>query len=147
MARPKKNRIVQQPPVFTSFKPMGLPSRYLKEINLSLDQYEAIRLTDLVGYDHEKASEHMEISRSTFTRLVDQARAIVAEFLVVGGNLVINGGVVHFKTNKILCKACKKAATITLEEEVTHCPHCGSDNIENLAHLMGHGPCCIPAKD
>ena len=146
MARPKKNRTVQQPPIFTTFKPLGLPSKYLKEINLSLDQYEAIRLTDLVGYDHEMASKQMGISRSTFTRLVDQARAVVAEFLVVGGNLVINGGVVHFKTNKVLCKACKKAATAPLDEKTTHCPHCGSENIEDLAQLMGHGSCCV-AKD
>ncbi|MCK5808026.1 DUF134 domain-containing protein [bacterium] len=147
MPRPKKNRTVEQPPVFTTFKPLGIPARHLKEINLSLDEYEAIRLADLIGYDHETASKQMKISRSTFTRLVERARAVVAEFLVIGGSLVINGGVVHFKTNRIFCKSCKKAATTPLDEKLTKCPHCDSEDITDLAELMGHGQCCIIDED
>ncbi len=147
MARPKKNRMVQHPPVFTTFKPTGIPARHLKEIPLSLDQYEAIRLTDLLGYDHETAAKHMHISRSTFTRLIEQARNVIAEFIVQGGNLVIGGGIVHFKTNRIYCKKCRKAFAVPIGKTVSVCPECGSENIEDLALLMGHGLCCLPDEE
>ena len=66
MPRPKNDRIVHEPPIFTEFKPIGVKGRSLEPISLSIDEFEAIRLADYKGLNHEEAAEEMEISRSTF---------------------------------------------------------------------------------
>ena len=86
MPRPKNNRIVQEPPLFNEFKPTGVKGSMLEEVNLSLDEFEAFRLADKLGLSHEEASEEMEISRSTFTRLIEQARKKVSELIIDGEN-------------------------------------------------------------
>ena len=63
MSRPKKNRSVLKPPMFSEFKPVGVPSRVLVQTYLTLDEYEAFRLADHLGFGHEEASTEMNISR------------------------------------------------------------------------------------
>lgn len=74
MPRPQSNRIVYEPPVFTDFKPVGVKGLALEQVLLTIDEFEAFRLADHVGLSHEEAAEEMEISRPTFTRLIEQAR-------------------------------------------------------------------------
>lgn len=62
MARPKKNRIVLTPPIFSDFKPAGVNGRNLEQINLQLDEYEAFRLADHLQMSHEEAADEMGIS-------------------------------------------------------------------------------------
>jgi predicted DNA-binding protein (UPF0251 family) len=59
---------------------------------LSIDGLEALRLADAEGLDHQDAAGRMGISRPTFTRLVAEARAVVAKALVNGWALGIKGG-------------------------------------------------------
>ena len=84
MPRSKMQKIVHQPPLYSVFKPMGVKKNALQTLPLSLDEYESIRLADYLGMDHAEAAEEMEISRSTFSRLIDQARQKIARFLVEG---------------------------------------------------------------
>lgn len=56
MGRPKKERIVERPPLYTSFKPTGRPRKSLQRVELALDQYEAIRLADYEGLGHKEAA-------------------------------------------------------------------------------------------
>jgi predicted DNA-binding protein (UPF0251 family) len=56
---------------------------------------EAIRLADHQGLDHEMAAEWMNVSRQTFGRILAEARATVADALVMGKVLRIAGG--HFE--------------------------------------------------
>ena len=142
MARPKNNRIVQQPPLFTEFKPMGIKGRDLETVVLSLDEFEAIRLADNLGFSHEEASEEMQISRSTFSRLIDKARTKTAEMLISGKKLVVEGGNVHFRQNIIKCRDCGHLFEINIGDKVETCPNCESKNIINLAGGFGHGKCC-----
>ena len=74
MSRPEKERKVHEPPIFTGFKPMGVNNKYLQQTILTLDEFEAFRLSDNIGLSHADAAEEMEISRSTFTRLIEKAR-------------------------------------------------------------------------
>jgi predicted DNA-binding protein (UPF0251 family) len=106
MPRLQKNRIVNQSPLFKSFKPAGFTDRELEQLCLSIDEYEAVRLADLLGLDHIEAANMMEISRSTFSRLVERARRKVARFLVEGKQLNIYGGRVHFYGNRLKCNDC-----------------------------------------
>lgn len=143
MPRPKNNRIVYQPPIFTKFKPMGVKGRDLDTVCLSLDEFEAIRLADSLGMFHEEASEKMQISRSTFSRLIDKARGKVSEMLINGKKLVVEGGNVHFRKNVMKCKSCAHLFEATLDKIIKECPSCKSQELVNLAGGFGHGNCCV----
>ena len=142
MSRPKKKRIVHRPPVHTAFKPVGIRWGMLQQLSLSLDEYEAIRLADYDGLDHSQAAEEMEISRSTFSRLIDKARRKMAEFLTEGRQLFIEGGDIHFRGNVIRCNDCGHMFNTGFDQELASCPACGSNNLLDLAGGFGHGKCC-----
>ena len=67
MPRPQKLRSVQHPPRRSGFKPTGVRARSLETTALNLDEFEAIRLADYLGLDHEESARQMGISRSTFS--------------------------------------------------------------------------------
>lgn len=143
MSRPKNKRIVHEPPLFTEFKPIGIATRSLEQISLSLDELEAVRLADYNALSHEEAAEEMEISRSTFTRLIEEARKKVADFVLNGKFLSIEGGNVHFRNNIIQCLDCGHRFKIKIGVSIIECPACKSDKLLNLAGGFGHGKCCI----
>ena len=142
MPRPQKKRSVHRPPVFSGFKPTGVRARFLDDLELTLDEFEAIRLADYQGKDHSESAVEMNISRSTFSRLVERARKKVAQFLVEGKHLQIDGGEVHFERNLIKCNDCSHLQKIPFNEDTTRCPDCGSTNLTDLADGFGHGRCC-----
>ena len=142
MPRPRKDRVVDEPPLFTEFKPAGISAKKLNQVPLSLDEFEAIRLADHKGLSHQEAAEEMDISRSTFTRLVETARRKIADFLLQGKVLVIGGGNVHFKRNITRCANCGYMFKTPIHTHVSKCPHCQSGNLINLAGGFGHGRCC-----
>ncbi len=142
MPRPQKNRNVNTPPTIKEFKPIGVPRKALHETFLSLDEYEAIRLADYLGYPHDKASDEMNISRPTFTRLIEKARKKISTFLIEGSALIIEGGNIHFSNNVIHCLDCGFKSNIKINKIIKYCPQCNSDNLKNFAKHYGHGKCC-----
>ncbi len=142
MPRPQKKRIVHRPPVHTGFKPTGIRAGFLQALPLALDELEAIRLADYAGLDHAESALEMEISRSTFSRLVERARHKVAEFLIEGRHLQIEGGEIHFQRNLIRCRECGHMLNININSDQTTCPSCGSKDLIDLAGGFGHGRCC-----
>ena len=143
MPRPKKERKVSKPPFYKGFKPTGVSARDLLKIILSLDEYEALRLADYFGMSQEEAAEEMEISRPTFTRLIECARKKTADFIINGKLLILEGGNIHFKQNVLRCEDCGHMFTVKLSNEIRVCPNCESINLTNLAGGFGHGKCCI----
>ncbi len=142
MPRPQNNRIVSEPPIFTDFKPVGIKGKNLQQVLLSLDEFEAFRLADYLNLSHAEAADEMEISRSTFTRLIEKARKKIAYFIISGKLLKIDGGNIHFRRNIIECKDCGHKFKISFKEIIKKCPSCDSENILNLAGGFGHGKCC-----
>ncbi len=142
MPRPQDNRIVHEPPLYSEFKPMGVRGRNLEQILLTLDEFEAFRLADFIGLSHAEAADEMEISRSTFTRLVEKARKKIADFLIQGKLLTIEGGSIHFRNNIIHCQDCGHMFKTNIDNAITECPACHSKNLLNLAGGFGHGKCC-----
>ena len=142
MARPQKDRMIKEPPLFSQFKPMGAPGRMLETISMSLDEYEAFRLSDYLGMSQEEAADEMEISRPTFTRLIETARKKVTELIINGKMLTIEGGNIHFRNNLIKCRSCGHMFNINIEDDIRKCPSCNSDELINLAGGFGHGRCC-----
>ena len=143
MPRPEKNRTIYKPPIFSEFKPTGISGRSLNQVVLSLDEYEAFRLADYDGLSHEEAADEMEISRSTFTRLIEKARKKIADFIIQGKLLTIEGGSIHFRNNIIQCEDCGYMFKINIGVSFTECPECKSKNLVNLAGGFGHGRCCV----
>jgi predicted DNA-binding protein (UPF0251 family) len=142
MSRPRNNRIVQKPPIFTEFKPTGIAGRLLNQTALSLDEYEAFRLADHLGLSHAEAAEEMEISRPTFTRLIEEARKKIADLIINGSMLIIDGGNIHFRKNIFRCLSCGHMFDININSPISECPECNSNNLLNLAGGFGHGKCC-----
>ncbi|MBP2675092.1 MAG: hypothetical protein H6Q84_1932 [Deltaproteobacteria bacterium] len=105
MARPQCCRRVEGKPVASVFKPAGIPARELDEIAMTLDEFEAVRLADLEGLYQEMAAEKMGVSRSTFSRIVDAAHRKIAEAIVNGKALKIEGGPV-FERPRHRCGKC-----------------------------------------
>ena len=143
MPRPQKDRIVHRPPLFAEFKPIGTGRGFLEQITMTLDEYEALRLADYEALSQEEAADDMGVSRPTFTRLIEKARFKMADFLINGKVLAIEGGNVHFRNNIIHCQNCGHKFNINISTEINTCPQCGSTNLINLAGGFGHGRCCI----
>lgn len=93
MPRPCHCRRVSALPKNSYFKPKGVPLTDLEETILPLDGLEALRLADYEGLNMDEAAAHMGVSRHTFGRLLRRARRCVAEALVDGLALRIEGGV------------------------------------------------------
>jgi predicted DNA-binding protein (UPF0251 family) len=92
MPRPPKCRRVAFLPEANYFKPAGIPLRLLDEVILSIEEAEAIRLKDLEGMEQEKGAEKMNISRPTFQRVLASARQKIADALLNGKAIRIEGG-------------------------------------------------------
>lgn len=95
MPRPKKTRFVSAYPAIAAFVPHGMP--ITGEVSMSIEELEAIRLSDFEHLDQETAAGLMEVSRHTFGRILADARSIVAEALVTGKALKIGGGVFELR--------------------------------------------------
>ena len=92
MPRKKCCRKIGQLPGNNYFKPIGIPMRNLTEVVLTLDEFEALRLADHLGLYQEEAAEKMNISRQTFGRIVESAHTKIADVLINGKALRIEGG-------------------------------------------------------
>lgn len=92
MPRPFKHRCVNGRPVAVIYKPAGIPVAGLQWVQLNLDEFECIRLIDHLGLEQEKAAEQIGVSRPTVTRIYASARKKIADALVQGHALRIEGG-------------------------------------------------------
>jgi predicted DNA-binding protein (UPF0251 family) len=82
-------------PVHTFYKPQGVPLEGLKGLTLTVEGLEALRLSDADGMEQAEAAEIMRVSRPTFSRILAEARGIVARALSSGWALHIEGG--HYR--------------------------------------------------
>ncbi|WP_031516291.1 DUF134 domain-containing protein [Desulfofalx alkaliphila] len=92
MSRPSKCRRVEFIPEITYFKPAGVPLVNLEEVSLAVEELEAIRLKDLEYLEQEQCAQRMQVSRPTFHRVLTSARHKVAQALVQGKAIRVEGG-------------------------------------------------------
>ncbi|MCF7801194.1 MAG: DUF134 domain-containing protein [Candidatus Marinimicrobia bacterium] len=135
MSRPRKIRQVQFPPRYDSFKPCGIPTQELVQIELTLDEYEALRLVDEQQLDHETTAAIMGVSRPTVTRLVESAHNKVARMLVRGGMLVIQGGDYQLNGHLYRCPKCRifQERLQKLRPASHPCPQCKESNLVEIS--------------
>ena len=89
MARPRKCRRICHLPPAREFRPEGEAEG---EVTLTLDEVECLRLLDVEGLTQEQCAAQMMVGRATVTAIYDAARRKVAQALVYGRELVIQGG-------------------------------------------------------
>jgi uncharacterized protein len=108
--RPFCCRRIAGRPAAPVFKPIGIPVVELDEVVMTLDEFEAMRLADLDGLYQEQAAEQMNVSRPTFSRIIEAAHRKVADVLVHGKALRIEGGPVQQRGRRC-CRAHDRGST------------------------------------
>jgi predicted DNA-binding protein (UPF0251 family) len=127
MARHPKCRHVEFIPEIRAFKPAGIPRYCIEEVILRVEEIEAIRLKDLLGLEQEECAQKMQISRPTFQRILVEGRAKIADVLINGKGLRIEGG--NYCLGERYCQCKGRRA-----REVKGCPYlddkCSEENGE-----------------
>jgi len=141
VARPRNCRRVGSVPESNYFKPRGIPLSTLEEVILNVDEFEAIRLADLEGLYQEQAAEKMKVSRPTFGRIIDSAHKKVAEALVKGKALKIEGGEFEMAAmRKFRCYDCEHSWELPYGTgRPENCPSCKGGNIHRAEQGRGYG--------
>ncbi|MBN1923163.1 MAG: DUF134 domain-containing protein [Nanoarchaeota archaeon] len=92
MVRPFRRRRVSFSPEVNYFKPAGVPLKELKEETLKMEELEALRLCDVDGLKQEEAANKMNVSQPTLFRVLSNARKKMAQALIEGKSIRIEGG-------------------------------------------------------
>ena len=136
MARPVKLRCVEQLPSTGFFRPMGVPTNTLQEVRLSLEEVESVRLKDLEGLEQEQCAQRMRISRPTFHRILELARGKLADALVNGKAIQIEGGNFGLPQSRFRCNNDGHEWNVPFETLAQglplSCPVCSSVNIQPM---------------
>jgi len=135
MARPVKRRRVCCAPEVDYFKPRGIPIRDLELVVLTMDEFEALRLADLGGLYQDGAGAQMGISRQTFGNILDSAHRKVADCVVNGKAIKIEGGIYAMEdTREFRCSACQEKWLVPYGTgRPANCPKCGSKDVHRTA--------------
>ena len=91
MTRPRRPRCLHFKPSVYYFKPQGIPLRELEEIVLLPDELEALKLYEIDELEQTEAAEKMKISQPTFARLLGSANKKVAQAIIKGKAIRIEG--------------------------------------------------------
>jgi predicted DNA-binding protein (UPF0251 family) len=135
MGRPPRHRRVGFIPQITYFKPAGIPLRTLEEICLSVEEAEAIRLKDLEGLGQGECAGKMNISRTTFQRLLGSARQKIAHALLKGKAIRIEGGNFEVAMRRFRCDNGHEwdvPFEVLVGEPLQACPTCSNPNVAPL---------------
>ncbi len=130
--RPTRLRRISNPPIISGFRPYGgKRSNYKSEaVFLHLEEYEALRLCDYELLNHQQASQIMNVSRPTLTRIYARARFKIAESFVLGKQIIIEGGKIYFDSEWFSCKTCNCIFNNPDKQlEIKKCPLCRSTNV------------------
>jgi predicted DNA-binding protein (UPF0251 family) len=92
MPRPRKWRKVCSLPESNLYGPLDGLDLENEIIFMTVEEYEAIRLIDLEDLTQEECAEKMQVARGTVQSIYKDARNKIAESLVNGNILKIEGG-------------------------------------------------------
>lgn len=144
VSRKRRKCWVEFLPPATFYKPAGVPLRELEEVSLSVEEFEALRLKDMEGLEQVQCAERMGVARTTYQRILYAARAKIAEALVEGKAIRIEGGrYMLLPKHSYRCAQCghefeKSSKT---EQSGMMCPGCGRDttHMERISKGPGKG--------
>ena len=135
IGRPVKLRKVSCSPEYTYFKPAGVPMIFLEEVCLSIEEAESIRLKDFECLDQKSCAKKMSISRPTFHRILSSARQKLADALLNGKAIRIEGGNFMMATSHFKCidgHEWEVPFEIMVDNPPLLCPRCNSTQFKNM---------------
>jgi len=140
MPRPFKCRYIRCEPDVWYFKPRGIPLSRLDEVNLTVDEFESVRLADIEGLYQDEAAKEMNVSRQTFGNIVKSAHRKIADALVQGKAIKIKGGVYQMaEMKRFRCYECNHVWETTYGAgRPGECPKCQSRNIHRAEEDRGY---------
>lgn len=115
--RQKKVRYVQKMPQVSQFSPRGKVGRP-DEVQLTIDEYEALKLADYQGYNQSEGARAMGISRPSFGRILRSARHVVSDAIVNGKIIRIRIGNVQVGVRQKNLPFKEDISSAAFEEEV-----------------------------
>ena len=128
MPRRRRLRKIVAPPAFKGYQPYGC-RKNSGFIELLYEEYEAIKLADYDGMNHQEASDLMGVSRATFARIYEVARKKIAKALVEVKEIKTVFGNAQFDKEWYVCSNCDARFNI-VDENRKECALCKSKNIE-----------------
>ena len=143
MARPIKLRKIEKIPAAPYFVPSEAGIEGVEVSVLLVEEIEAIRLKDLEGLEQAECAERMEVSRPTFQRILLSARKKIADSLINGMAIHIDGGNYTRYICNVMCDDCNTQWKESFEnlqlikEGKYACPTCGSIKIDCLKKCRG----------
>lgn len=143
MTRPRKCRLIAGTPKVTYFKPQGIPMRQLDEVYLPYEGHEALRLADMEGMTQEEAAQYMGVSRHTFGRILAGARKVVAEAVIKGLALRIQGGVYMVAgclRGTTCCRLPLEPDAMPADQATVCAPHIGEEHNVSKIAITSEGP-------
>ncbi|MHA1794168.1 MAG: DUF134 domain-containing protein [Promethearchaeota archaeon] len=134
MPRPRKMKFIHGPPIpenRTVFKPLGIPMRSLEVNVISIVEFEAIRLIDGEERSQIEAAELMGISQPTISRILKTGRKKIADAIIRGKAIKIEGGDYKFAFNGYGCANCNYEWKVDGQGYTApeRCPNCNSEKI------------------
>ena len=117
MPRPFKWRKVCSRPRCTQFAP---PEATDGAVQMTVDEYEAIRLIDLEAFTQEECARRMEVARTTVQAIYQNARRKLADCIVNGRSLNIDGGeyrVCEHRSDSCGHGCCHRHCTVNQEKQ------------------------------
>ena len=130
-------RRVDSLPQVTYFKPAGIPLTHLQEVRLSIEEAEAIRLKDVEGLAQDECAQRMCVSRTTFSRMLLLARQKMADALLSGKAIRIEGGNYEMAIRHFRCgngHEWEVPFEVMISNPPEFCPTC------NTPHIMALWP-------
>ncbi len=150
MPRPPKLRQIAAVPAVTFFKPAGMPMNSLEMVTLALEEVEAIRLKDVEDLHQEECAQRMGVSRGTFHQILKSARGKLADAILNGKAIRVEGGSFAFPGGRFRCR--RDGSEWTLPpgplpglSSVT-CPTCNSHEVHPVPQPCGPMRNAMPGR-
>ena len=84
LGRPRRRRRIKFSHKINYYKPQGTPMRNLEIEEILIEELEALRLKNIEGLEQNRCAQKMNISQSTFQRILSEAYKKISNALING---------------------------------------------------------------
>ena len=116
-------------PPYSQYKPPRIPLNELQKVIITLEEFEAIKLVDYENQSQRKAAESMEVSQATLNRVLKSGRNKIANGLVNGYAIILEGGKNVLPCRIVKCESCSHQWSPKEQGFPKNCPICKSEDI------------------